>query len=262
MIKLFRKIRRQLLGQKKFGNYLLYAIGEIVLVVLGILIALNINNWNEVEKERMTEQNYLRRLQIDLENDYETLIFSKGLSMERLKQIDLLFKVNDEQGLYNHNAKQIVESIEKVTWRSYLPLSRIVYNELLNSGKMSLIQSEKLRELLSNYYGSADHWEMILNLEDAQKQFSHATAGLLSKEILSAIENSESTDLLKSSHHQDIDIHLEDIDEIIMKLASNKNAMKWLPKIYHYHVLADKVIIDLANQNETLKKLVQSELNN
>ena len=50
MIKFFRKIRQQLLVENKFSKYLLYAIGEIILVVIGILIALQINNWNEVRK--------------------------------------------------------------------------------------------------------------------------------------------------------------------------------------------------------------------
>ena len=47
MIKFFRKIRQKLLTQNKFSKYLLYAVGEIVLVVIGILIALQINNWNQ-----------------------------------------------------------------------------------------------------------------------------------------------------------------------------------------------------------------------
>jgi len=251
------------MNENKTGKYFKYAIGEIVLVVIGILIALSINNWNEGRKEGFIEQKYLMRLLVDLENDYKTLTYSKGLSKDRINQINLLTDVIKNPVQSNENPKQIIESIEKVTWRSYLPLSKIVYNELLNSGKMSLIQSEKLRELLSNYYGAADHWEMILNFEDAQNEFSHATAGLLSKEILSAIENSESISvgsITKSTHY--IDIEVKDIDRIVQELSSKNEAIKWLPKIYHYHILAGKVITDLSTQNETIKKLVQSELNN
>ncbi|WP_273277430.1 DUF6090 family protein [Maribacter polysiphoniae] len=51
MIKFFRRIRQQVLTENKFSKYLLYAIGEIVLVVIGILIALQINNWNEIRKD-------------------------------------------------------------------------------------------------------------------------------------------------------------------------------------------------------------------
>ncbi|WP_273567484.1 DUF6090 family protein [Maribacter halichondriae] len=52
MIKFFRKIRQNLLSEGKTGKYLKYAIGEILLVIIGILIALQINNWNDIRIER------------------------------------------------------------------------------------------------------------------------------------------------------------------------------------------------------------------
>ena len=58
MIKFFRRIRQRLLSENKFSKYLLYAIGEIVLVVIGILIALQINNWNEDKKNNRLEEAY------------------------------------------------------------------------------------------------------------------------------------------------------------------------------------------------------------
>ncbi len=62
MIKFFRHIRKRLLTENKFSKYLLYAIGEIVLVVIGILIALSINNWNETRKYLKIEIRYLNAL--------------------------------------------------------------------------------------------------------------------------------------------------------------------------------------------------------
>ena len=69
MIKFFRQIRRQLLSEGKTGKYLKYAIGEIVLVVIGILIALQINNWNEQRKESNLELEMLKGLSNDLANN-------------------------------------------------------------------------------------------------------------------------------------------------------------------------------------------------
>ncbi|MFC2148991.1 DUF6090 family protein, partial [Bacteroidota bacterium] len=69
MIKFFRRIRQQLLTENKFSKYLLYAIGEIVLVVIGILIALSINNWNEENKRNSLKSTYIKSLKSDLEND-------------------------------------------------------------------------------------------------------------------------------------------------------------------------------------------------
>lgn len=69
MIKFFRKIRQQLLTENKFSKYLIYAIGEIVLVVIGILIALSINNGNEIKKLRNVEKNILEGIQENIKLD-------------------------------------------------------------------------------------------------------------------------------------------------------------------------------------------------
>ena len=63
MLKFFRKIRQQLLQEGSFQKYLLYAFGEILLVMIGILLALQVNNWNETKKARVTELQALKNLQ-------------------------------------------------------------------------------------------------------------------------------------------------------------------------------------------------------
>jgi hypothetical protein len=67
MFKFFRKIRRKLIEREKFRKYIFYALGEILLVVIGILIALQVNNWNEVRKAEREEQVILTSLLEDLE---------------------------------------------------------------------------------------------------------------------------------------------------------------------------------------------------
>ena len=66
MIKFFRRIRRKLLSENKFSKYLIYAIGEIILVVIGILIALGINNWNELQKLNEKEISVAKELYTEL----------------------------------------------------------------------------------------------------------------------------------------------------------------------------------------------------
>ena len=69
MIKFFHRIRQKLLRDKQFSKYILYAIGEIFLVVIGILIALQINNWNEEVKNQKNEYSFYREILSDLEKD-------------------------------------------------------------------------------------------------------------------------------------------------------------------------------------------------
>jgi len=77
MAKLFNNIRKKLINDKpsttRTVNYLKYAIGEIVLVVIGILIALSINNWNETRKQHLTDIEFLKSLKTDLSLDTTSL---------------------------------------------------------------------------------------------------------------------------------------------------------------------------------------------
>lgn len=76
MIKFFRKIRQKLLSNNKFSQYLVYAVGEIILVVLGILIALQINNWNSENKESQLEVKMLKEIKIALQSDLKDIEFN------------------------------------------------------------------------------------------------------------------------------------------------------------------------------------------
>ncbi len=69
MIKFFRKIRQNLLSEGKTGKYFKYAVGEIVLVVIGILIALSINNWNEKNKIGKLKNEILLNLNVEFKNN-------------------------------------------------------------------------------------------------------------------------------------------------------------------------------------------------
>ena len=69
MLTFFRHIRKELLNSRSLSRYLLYAVGEIALVVIGILIALQINNLNEQSKERAVERSYLENIKSDLVRD-------------------------------------------------------------------------------------------------------------------------------------------------------------------------------------------------
>ena len=73
MIKFFRKIRQKLLSENKFSKYLLYAIGEIILVVIGILIALSINNWNQKQQQKEVLNNIYVTIKADLLQDIKNI---------------------------------------------------------------------------------------------------------------------------------------------------------------------------------------------
>ena len=88
MIKFFRRIRQNLLSEGKTGKYFKYAIGEIILVMIGILLALQVNNWNEKHKLKFEELDLLKSLNRDLEDnkaelERTILNFKKGAELNR-----------------------------------------------------------------------------------------------------------------------------------------------------------------------------------
>jgi hypothetical protein len=146
MIKFFRKIRQNLLSEGKTGKYFKYAFGEIVLVVIGILIALQINNWNENRKDSIEEK-------VILENLLENLNLSK-IQSELLISGEIILKESLIQILgidSNDNGKNpiiINDSIFKnAVWdlQSDIPTFN-AYNNLKNTNKLSLIKNKKINE--------------------------------------------------------------------------------------------------------------------
>ncbi len=146
MIKFFRKIRYQLLGEGKTGKYLKYAIGEIVLVVIGILIALSINNWNENRKNSIEEKTILESL---LENLKLSKIQSELLISEEnsLKQ-SLIQILGIDSNSTKMNSKIISDSTFKnAAWELFSDQPTFnAYNNLKNTNKLSLIKNKNINE--------------------------------------------------------------------------------------------------------------------
>ena len=94
MIKFFRKIRQNLLSEGKTGKYFKYAIGEIVLVMIGILLALQVSNWNQDRKDRISERKLLDNIHRDFVHnkvDFDSLKAIHYRALEGLEKLVTLF---------------------------------------------------------------------------------------------------------------------------------------------------------------------------
>lgn len=146
MIKFFRRMRKRLLSQNKFNKYLLYAIGEIILVVIGILIALQINNLNEQQKDRAKEQVILKHLKEDFQADLRQLEDKMAMRNDILKSAYKLFYAID------HPEEVVRDSlILDIATIGDAPTFDPIQNDLISSGNLRLIQNERLSRLLSNW---------------------------------------------------------------------------------------------------------------
>lgn len=167
MIKFFRKIRQKMLTENKFSNYLLYAFGEILLVVIGILIALQINNWNEINKNKSTESEYLKELLEDFELNLQKSQQVTSRIEDVLPQLKGLLEQSAlEQPTISvdsmNNAFKLLNSMP-----AYSSTDR-AYNNLIGSGDFKLITNSKIKTEIADYYKALDILNLVQNTHEMQ----------------------------------------------------------------------------------------------
>ena len=150
MIKFFRKIRQNLLAENKFSKYLVYAIGEIILVVIGILIALSINNWNERQQRNRDELEYLKRLQKDIELSIERTQSGVQFMSSAAEYAKSIIDDLNNCSIPTSNQKSFVEGMFIQGKLSPPLLIKGTINELESTGKLLSIRNVQLREQLTD----------------------------------------------------------------------------------------------------------------
>lgn len=151
-MRLFNKIRKQLATENKPMRYLRYAVGEILLVVIGILIALQVNNWNQKRIERKIERNYISSLIEDAKTDLANINNAIILNEERIKILDSL-----EYHCYNYdiNGKKDAELmmwyIKSLKFPDFITQTDRTVSQLKNSGGMRLIKDNTKIDAIIKY---------------------------------------------------------------------------------------------------------------
>ena len=244
MIKFFRRVRQRLLTENKFSKYLIYAIGEIFLVVIGILIALQISNWNENRKARLTEVTKLNKLLEDLKLD--SIAFDTNIKV--LSEINSLHQQLYNIGYKNSN-EPLTESARSIRRyvifdapsqkTSTLLISQlnnetirkelIDYNENLNRGLIEMNEFISIvKDKIRPYLGQKE----VYNLSSQFETLDTNDINMLSKD-----------DLIKISKNSDFQ---QILFEANFKLKSNINGIK----------------NKLLTQNSSLRNLITNELKN
>ncbi len=151
MIKFFRKIRQQLLSENKFSKYLLYAIGEIILVVIGILIALQINNWNEERKLKQQQKVVLKALYADFKANKK--LIQEGIEKHRYhKDLGLTWIKLLRKDTLNVQKNPFLDSL--LFWGPEYKVIDFIdasLNNVINSEKLDLVNNTKLKQGLIEY---------------------------------------------------------------------------------------------------------------
>ncbi len=174
MAKLFNTIRKKIITEKtsvsRTTNYIKYAIGEIILVVIGILIALSINNWNEQQKLNKEEQYLLKELLAEFNTNLIKIKSDIHLNTKNQKAAIAILDLIASGDIKNNPQK--LDSLFMVVF-SYgsFNASSGVLDEIISSGKLRVIKAGSLRNMLSRWSGWIENQQEDINIRRDQINF-------------------------------------------------------------------------------------------
>jgi len=152
MIKFFRKIRQNLIMENKAGKYFKYAIGEIILVMIGILLALQVNDWNTKRLLKSKEQVYLKQIKISLNNDLEFIKETKEFNALKASNIDSTFTVLEQTSKPEKYVPAIINYMYVMAEFAVFEPNSIAFENMIAAENIDLITNIELRKNLSLYY--------------------------------------------------------------------------------------------------------------
>ncbi len=252
MIKIFRKIRKKMLTENKFSRYLIYAFGEIVLVVIGILIALQVNNWNENRKELKQESIYLKNLQSDLKEiivAYNVAIEYEEIILKHSKEILKHYESNN--GFYNMDT--IIPKLNDLTLRWGTTANSTTLTEMINYGQTELIKNTHLRKDLIAFNEELKLWSTNTLNNNSNLVDKLITAGIVESGSIglngySKIMNST---LKKRISVETINLNDNELKSIFIENLNNPNSkLRMVSFISFRHTLA-------SLQKETNRAIIQ-----
>jgi hypothetical protein len=249
MIKFFRRIRQNLVSQNKISKYLLYAIGEIVLVVLGILIALSINTWNENRKSNKVAVEVYTNLLTSLEQD----------SIEVQRTIELLTKSLETQkklitsGLPDFANELDQSALDRLVQdvfqgvMSFFPKTG-VYDLIISNNSMDLLQSERIKPLLINLYDF--QYKRYENVDAIVDNKYHYYLGSVIRKKLEYLVEYDSDSKIKIIKSVDRNQFTEHYDELVSECRD----------VYGVLSTGNNYLIEIKASIQVLTKLIREEL--
>lgn len=159
MIRIFRNIRQKLAAQNKVGAYLRYAVGEIVLVVIGILIALQVNTYNKDLQNKALAKTSLANLREDLE-------IQKKIIHEQIDYEDQMLDKTDSCLRYLNAAlplNVLYKLLTELAARHTFVANDATFDNMVSTGTMVLIKNPELQNDIVNYYQQLDYTTRVVN---------------------------------------------------------------------------------------------------
>jgi hypothetical protein len=255
MIKFFRKIRYDLMNQNKTTKYFKYAIGEIILVVVGILIALYLNNQQEAYTIQKRQENYLRQIRGEMINNLKSIEIEMDELSQKIENAYKVLQIMNEDSLITSlsepDVSELLYELQKTD--NILFYENGALNQIIYSGGLKEIKNDSISALLASWEGKINR----VRLQESQ--------------VAEAQENLE-TFLYQHGDFRSLSDDLGYSRKAKMKLSNNRIGNKSLlrSKEYENYVfqliaygasLRESEYADFKNEMQSLLALIDQELN-
>ncbi len=246
-----RRIRHRLITKNKIKKYIFYAIGEIILVVIGILIALQINNWNENQQLKNIEEAYLQNLKEEIVFNIEQLEKVMNVNENNAsKALQLMeFTGKNSSELSKEKCNSLLA--ETLIWEVQFRPSTGVYNEIISSGKLGIFRNPQLRKMLAGWDG------LIMKIRFQEQE--HSTLRSNALDMIHQKGNIRS--IYYQEYSEGFEIKSSNFEKGNIVLLKNQEFENQISSFYMTsQVLNEVYYSDLKNNLYKLLDLVQNEL--
>lgn len=226
MIKFFRKIRYDLMEKNKTGKYLKYAIGEIVLVVFGILIALSMNSSYDKYKINKEEKVLIAGLIHDINQDISWLIDLKEIDSNYIASNKKLLNAFTTDSIKNDKSL-LVSSIFNSTFTSGFIATKTTINEIISSGKLKHISNDSISNHVQLYYTSV---ETVMDIRTTNENLLHQLA-------ISQLDFLDFNSSLQPALHKDSKLELNEFDNSFFHESTESKEVKKFANVITYKMV-------------------------
>lgn len=220
MIKFFRKIREDLLAEGKMKKYFKYALGEIILVVIGILIALQINNWNIKKHQQDNIKEYTKLLIQDLEEDILMINLNMTAMIEISSKIDSLVSIVQNRKIEDISNIDFLCLTWNLLYRPYM-WNRTTIDQLKNSGSLQYIENKSLVKFIGEYDAFTHHMDGDYFNDKSKSDYSLQLISHVVNSNYSNIRELRKNVLLKINNPEIIQFYFNTQPEYLKAKAQN-----------------------------------------
>lgn len=222
------------LARKIRGHDWFAVLVELAVVILGIVIAFQIDRWREFRADRVLEASYVRRLLADIETDIPRIEHAVARAAQRKRYAELLMAVSKDPGAAAADPARFLVALEAAAWTHTPALATYSFDDLRATGRLNLIRSEEIARALSGYYGfdQSERQYLPLNLATEQHYFE-LVAGVLDHDQANWV-----VEFMDAEPSEDVEVRLRQAQvdptgvlAAAERLRARQAVVDWLPAL-------------------------------